>query len=170
MISGPAGAGKSRACLEKLHGVALANPGMRGLIVRKTAASLTSSALVTWKRDVIPEAVEAKGVWFYGGSAEEPPQYRYENGSVVSIGGMDKASKIMSTEYDIAYVQEATELTEDDWQALTSRMRNGVVSFQQILADLATGLHLARPDVLGPRSVVRCAHVNPCNETIPRLW
>ena len=39
LISGPAGTGKSRACLEKLHLMALLNPGMRGLMVRKTRSS-----------------------------------------------------------------------------------------------------------------------------------
>jgi len=135
LISGPAGTGKSRACLEKLHQMCLINPGMRGLIVRKTATSLTSSALVTWKRDVIPESLEAGALTFYGGSAEEPAQYRYANGSKVMLGGMDKASKVMSTEYDVIYVQEAIELTEDDWLSLSTRLRNGVVSFQQMLAD-----------------------------------
>jgi phage terminase large subunit len=48
---------------------------------------------------------------------------------------MDKASKIMSTEYDIIFVQEATELTLDDWESLTTRLRNGIVSFQQIIGD-----------------------------------
>lgn len=133
LIVGPAGTGKTRACLEKLHTMALLNPGMRALMVRKTASSLTASGLVTWKRDVIPESSPL--VEFYGGSPEEPPQYRYRNGSKVVIGGMDRASKIMSTEYDLIYVQEATELTEDDWEALTSRLRSNVVSFQQLLAD-----------------------------------
>ncbi|MBH1938928.1 terminase, partial [Streptomyces sp. AV19] len=32
LMSGPAGTGKSRACLEKLHLLALLNPGMRGII------------------------------------------------------------------------------------------------------------------------------------------
>lgn len=41
----------------------------------------------------------------------------------------------MSSEYDIAYVQEATELSVDDWEAITSRLRNNVISFQQIIAD-----------------------------------
>ena len=135
LLSGPAGTGKSRACLEKLHAVALANPLMRGLIVRKTASSLTSSALVTFRRDVISEAIPAGIVHWYGGSAEQPPQYRYENGSSISIGGMDKASKILSTEYDVIYVQEATELTLEDWETLNTRCRNGVVSFQQMIAD-----------------------------------
>lgn len=135
LLSGPAGTGKSRACLEKLHMMALVNPGMRGLIVRKTAASLTSTALATWKQFVIPESTERGHVEYYGGSAEEPAQYRYLNGSKVLIGGMDKPSKIMSSEYDVIYVQEATELTITDWEALTTRLRNGKVSFQQLMAD-----------------------------------
>jgi len=135
LLSGPAGTGKSRACLEKLHLMALINPGMRGLMVRKTQVSLASSGLVTWRRDVIPESQAAGLVEFYGGSAVEAAQYRYRNGSTVVVGGLDKASKIMSTEYDLIYVQEATELTAEDWEALTTRLRNGKVSFQQLLAD-----------------------------------
>lgn len=135
LMSGPAGTGKSRACLEKLHAMALANPRMRGLIVRKTRESLGSTALVTWREHVIAEALQTGVVEFYGGSAEQPPQYRYENGSTIAIGGMDKATKIMSSEYDVAYVQEAIELTENDWESITTRLRNGRVSFQQLLAD-----------------------------------
>ncbi len=135
LISGPAGTGKSRACLEKLHLMALVNPGMRGLIIRKTLASLGSTALVTWREHVVAEALENRTVEYYGGSAEHPAQYRYSNGSVVVVGGMDKASKIMSSEYDAVYVQEATELTEDDWEALSTRLRHGKISFQQLMGD-----------------------------------
>jgi phage terminase large subunit len=135
LLSGPAGTGKSRACLEKLHTMALMNPGMRAVILRKTAVSLGSTALVTYREHVAREALASGEVRFYGGSAQEAASYRYGNGSVIVIGGMDKATRIMSSEYDVAYVQEATELTEDDWEAITTRLRNGVVSFQQIMAD-----------------------------------
>lgn len=135
LVAGPAGTGKSRACLEKLHIMCLLNPGMRALIVRKTATSLTSTALVTWKQYVIREAILDGSVEYYGGSSQEPAQYRYTNGSVVIIGGMDRSTRIMSSEYDLIYVQEATELDEEDWEALTTRLRNNRVSFQQIIAD-----------------------------------
>ncbi|MFD8075819.1 phage terminase large subunit [Streptomyces sp. NPDC059718] len=135
LLSGPAGTGKSRACLEKLHTMALVNGGMRGLIVRKTRESLGSTALVTWREHVAKEALATGLVQFYGGSAEEPPQYRYTNGSRIMIGGMDKPTKIMSSEYDVAYVQEAIELTTTDWENITTRLRNGKVSFQQLMAD-----------------------------------
>jgi hypothetical protein len=135
LLSGPAGTGKSRACLERLHAVAQAHPGMRGLIVRKTQASLGNTALVTWREHVIPDELAAGRVTYYGGSPEKPPQYRYSNGSRVELGGMDRASKVMSSEYDVIYVQEAIELVEDDWEALTTRLRNGRAPNQQIIAD-----------------------------------
>lgn len=149
LLTGPAGTGKSRAALEKLHMVALANPGMRGLMVRKTLVSLTSTALVTWRTFVVPEAVAAGVCEFYGGSQQEPAQYRYANGSCIVIGGMDNPTKIMSSEYDIIYVQEAIELTITDWENLTTRLRNGVVSFQQIIAD-------TNPDVPNHWLKLRC--------------
>lgn len=135
LMSGPAGTGKSRAALEKLNAVALKYPGMRALIVRKVRDTLGPSVLKTWRENVVAEALAAGFVDFYGGSAEEPPQYRYSNGSTIVLGGMDKASKIMSTEFDVIYVPEAIELTEGDWESLTSRLRNGVMPYQQLIAD-----------------------------------
>lgn len=135
LVSGPAGTGKSRACLEKLHRAALKYPGMRGLIARKTATSLTSTALVTWREKVAPEALAHGLCQWYGGSSQEAAGYRYRNGSVVNVGGLDKSERIMSSEYDLAYVQEATELTVTDWEAITTRLRNGVMPYQQLIAD-----------------------------------
>lgn len=168
LLSGPAGTGKSRGCLEKLHLMALLNPGMRGLIVRKTRESLGSTALVTWREHVAVEALATGIMSFYGGSAEEPPQYRYGNGSRIMIGGMDKPTKIMSSEYDVAYVQEATELTTTDWENITTRLRNGRVSFQQLLADcnpdIPTHWLKKRCDA-GATVMLHCRH-----EDNPRLF
>lgn len=139
IVAGPAGTGKSRGCLEKVNAVATKYPGSRSLIMRKTAVSLTSTALVTWKTHVIPELLANGRVDFYGGSQEEPAQYRYWNGSRVMVGGMDRPTKIMSTEYDLIYAQEATELNVTDWELSTSRLRNGLVPYQQMLADCNPG-------------------------------
>lgn len=135
LLSGPAGTGKSRACLEKVHLMCLLNPGMRALVIRKTLVSLTSTGLVTYEEHVAKEALAAGHVKFFGGSAREPASYRYTNGARLVVGGMDNPTKVMSSEYDLIYVQEATELTEDDWEKCTTRLRNGKVSFQQIIAD-----------------------------------
>lgn len=135
LVSGPAGTGKSRGCLEKIFRICLQTPQVRGLIARKTATSLTSTALVTFREHVAKEALEVGDVWWYGGSAEQAAGYRFANGSFIAVGGLDKPEKIMSSEYDVAYVQEATELTVDDWEAITSRLRNGRLTFQQLMAD-----------------------------------
>lgn len=135
LLSGPAGTGKSRACLEKLHLMALLNPGMRGLMIRKTAVSLTSTGLVTFREHVAAADIAAGTLKWYGGSQQESAAYRYTNGSIITIGGMDRATRVMSSEYDAIYVQEAIELTETDWEALTTRLRNGRISFQQLIAD-----------------------------------
>lgn len=135
LLSGPAGTGKSRAALEKLHAMMLANPGARGLIVRKTLVSLGSTGLVTWREKVATESIAAGHVAWYGGSQQEAAAYRYSNGSVVVVGGLDKPQKVMSSEYDVIFVQEAIELTIDDWEALITRLRNGRISFQQLIAD-----------------------------------
>lgn len=135
LYAGPAGTGKSRALLERLHVMALTYPGMKGLIVRKTAVTLSSTAIDTWRKFVIPEAQTAGIVTYYGGSRAEPAQYKYSNGSRIMLGGMDKPTKIMSSEYDVIYVQEAIELTVDDWESLLTRLRNGVIPYQMIMAD-----------------------------------
>lgn len=135
LLAGPAGTGKSRSCLEKMLACALRNDGMAGLIVRKTNVSLAATGLRTWERFVAKEAMASGECWFFGGSTRLPPAYRFQNGSSIAIGGLDKPEKIMSSEYDLIYAQEATELEVADWEACTSRLRNGVLSYQQLLAD-----------------------------------
>lgn len=125
----------SRSCIEKLHFMCLANKGMRALMLRKTLASLTTTGLVTYQAHVAAEAIKSGDVKWFGGSQREPPSWRYGNGSRIVVGGMDNPDKIMSSEYDIIYAQEATELVEDEWEKCTTRLRYGKVSFQQMLAD-----------------------------------
>lgn len=135
VLSGPAGTGKSVAALHRVFELAVRNPGMRALLVRRTHVSLTSSGLVTWREKVCPVSLEKRTVTYYGGSSEEPAQYRFWNGSKVMLGGMDHSGKVMSTEYDLIYVQEAIELDEDHWESLSTRLRNGRLQHMQLIAD-----------------------------------
>lgn len=131
LLSGPAGTGKSRANLEKLHLCAEKYPGMRALILRKTRESLTQSALVTFEEKVVPS-----GHAILGGPKRNMRQsYRYPNSSEIVIGGLDKSEKVMSTEYDMAYIQEAIEVSAKDWENVTTRLRNNMMPYQQIIAD-----------------------------------
>lgn len=161
VLSGPAGTGKSRACLEKLHLVASRYPGCRLLLARKTRASLTQTAMVTFERRVLHPL---DGVRFHTGAQE----YRYPNGSVIVVGGLDNPIKVMSAEYDLVYPQEATELTEHDWESLTTRLRNGVLPYQQLIADCnpaAPSHWLKRRADRGATRMLESRH-----EDNPTLW
>lgn len=131
-IVGAAGTGKSNAALMLMHLLCMQeqHAGMRGLIVRKTAVSLASTTLVTFNKKVAKEAIAAGHVRWYGGSANKPPAYIYRTGSEIVVGGMDKPTKIMSAEYDLAFADEATELTVEDWEYIKTRLRNGVLPWQ----------------------------------------
>lgn len=131
LIEGPAGTGKTRAVLEKAHHLAQKYPGMRGLLVRKTRRSMTESVLVTFEDKVIP--ADWRIVRHRGRALRE--SYRYRNGSTLVLGGMDRASRVMSSEYDFIAVFEARELTEDDWESLLTRLRNGRMPYHQAVAD-----------------------------------
>jgi phage terminase large subunit len=135
LLSGSAGTGKTRACLEKVHMMCLRYPGMRALVLRKTAVSLASTALVTYREIVAREALASGEVVFYSGSRDRAAAYHYASGSTITVGGLDRATRIMSSEYDIVYVGESTELIEDDWEMVTTRLRNGRTPFMQLIAD-----------------------------------
>jgi phage terminase large subunit len=133
VLSGPAGSGKTYSCLWRLHLAALKYPGMRGIIVRKTLESLTASALVTFQNRVL--GAGSFGVRPFGGSKLKPAGFQYPNRSEVLIGGLDKPDKVMSQEYDLVYANEATDLTLEDWENLTTRARYGVLPYQQVFGD-----------------------------------
>jgi terminase large subunit-like protein len=135
LVDGPLGTGKSRACLEKLHLMARKTPKFKGLIVRKTLVSLTASAIVIYKEQVIADELAAGTITVFGGSSTEPPGWRYSNGSLISMVGLDKPEKVQSAEFDAAYIVEATELTQHDWVTVSGRLRNGRHPYQQLLAD-----------------------------------
>jgi hypothetical protein len=164
LVSGPAGTGKSVACLWKLHFCATEVPGFRGLILRRTRASLTDSALVTFERDVLPPTHPALD----GAHRENRHSYRYPNGSEIVLGGLDMVSRIMSSEYDLAYVQEAIELPEEGWEAVTTRLRNGRLQFQQLVGDTnpSTPTHWLKKRCDGGRTKL----LESRHEDNPRLW
>ncbi len=164
LLSGPAGTGKSLACLWKLHKAASETPGLRALIARKTRVSLTQSILVTFERDVLPPRHPARR----GPSRSHREAYHYPNGAEIAQGGLDQVTRIMSSEYDLVYVPEAIELKEEEWEALTTRLRNGRLPYQQLLADT---------NPAGPKHWLKrrcdagkCLLLETRHEDNPRLW
>ena len=135
LLEGPAGTGKTRPILEKLHRLAQRWPGCRILIVRKTRHSMTQSVMVTFENKVLPRVNGKIIAPFHSGDQA----YKYANGSVVAVAGIDNAAKILSSEWDVIYAAEATELTENDFEMLAMRLRNGVIPYQQLVADCNPG-------------------------------
>ena len=133
LVSGAAGTGKSVGLLYKLHLSMLKYDGARALVARKTHVSLTASTLVTLRRHVAAEALDAGLVKYFGGSGAEPAAYRYRNGSAIVVGGLDRPSRLLSTEYDLAMVDEATETTPEDLDTIITRLRHGRMPYQQLL-------------------------------------
>lgn len=132
ILSGPAGTGKSMACLTYMHRLAYENPGFRGLIVRSTRSSLSETGMVTFEDRVLG----ADHPMMVGGPRRQwRTDYRYDNGALIVLGGMDKPSKVLSGEYDVIYVQQAEELTEAAWETLITRLRNYKIAWQQIIGD-----------------------------------
>jgi phage terminase large subunit len=125
VLSGPAGTGKTRALAERCHAVAEKYAGCRILMARKTRRSFDTTTAVTFERLVLPP----------GAAKPVADGVKYPNGSEIVYGGFDRNSRIMGSEYDVAYIAEATELTEDDWEAVTTRLRWGSVPYQQLIAD-----------------------------------
>lgn len=135
VLAGPAGTGKSRLWLEKIHQICLRRPLVKALLLRKTLVSLTASGVQTYTKDVAVEAIADGTVQFFGGSQLEPPRFRYSNMSSIALGGMDNPLKIMSTEYDVIFVQEGSELSIEELEMASSRLRNGRLSYHQLMID-----------------------------------
>lgn len=149
MLDGPAGTGKSLAILWKLHRSATGYgpngdldprtrrklPGPRRiLIVRQTRESLTQSTLVTFEHHVLSSAWRQRIA--SNCQRRMRQSYLYPNGSEIVVGGLDKPSKFMSTEYDMIYINEAREVTEEAYEDLSSRLRNSRwPRYQQMLGD-----------------------------------
>lgn len=141
IIAGPYATGKTTAWLHKVNAVACRYPGARILMVRKTYRSLIESACVTYERNVLtyppghPDCPVARP----GGSS--PSAYVYPNGSKISLGGLDRPGKLLSSEWDMICVPQAEELTLSEWEALVGRTtgRAGNVRYPQVIGDANPG-------------------------------
>src|ERR1700679_292024 len=134
LLSGPAGTGKSLAMLLKLYWVCRKYPNARCLLLRKTRASLSESTLVTWERDIL--GFSHPMLMMNPNLRETRKAYRFPNGSTIIVGGLDRPDKTLSSEYDIIYVNEATEVEDAGiWETLQRALRSKKVPYQQIIAD-----------------------------------
>lgn len=127
LFEGPAGTGKTRGVLEKINLLCELYPRCRVLICRATRTSCTESILVTLERDVLRPDLPGMLRTISRGQRDT---YEYENGSVIVVGGLDHPERLFSTEWDIVYVAESIEITEDAWEKFARAMRNKAIPLQ----------------------------------------
>lgn len=133
LLTGAAGGGKSRLAAEKLHGFCLRYPGSTALLLRKSRAVISNSTLLFLKSEVMGDdnRVHHKISEF---------RFEYENGSVLVYGGMKDAEQRerirsigLKGGVDIAWMEEATQFDESDFNELIARMRGRAAPWTQII-------------------------------------
>jgi phage terminase large subunit len=105
--------------LWKIHELAKNYDHMRALVIRKQRSDLSETGLVTFERDILGTG---SSLVIDGPRRQYRHAYILPNGSNIVIGGLDKPGKILSSEYDIIYVQQAEELAPADWETLITRL------------------------------------------------
>ena len=130
LVEGPAGSGKTMMLAYKLHLICSEFPNVRILMARKVLEDLKPAALSTYVNKVKDDRVTP-----FGGNRFYPAEFRYPNGSVILVIGLDKPGKVLSSEFDVIYVNECTEISETDWETLSGRLRNGALPYQQLIGD-----------------------------------
>lgn len=130
ILEGPAETGKTLSCCWRIHLLALKYPNLNGAIVRKIQSDIYGSVLQTYQR-----VIEGAPVVTYGG--EKPEKFIYPNGATLWVGGMDKPGKVLSSERDFVYVNQAEQLTLDDWESITTRTtgRGAVMPYTMTFGD-----------------------------------
>lgn len=121
LVCGPAGTGKTYSILRALHCLAADYRDLRILVCRQTRASLTNSVLVTFEKEIL--AADGMESVAFGASRRTRSSYPYPSGSEIVLGGLDRPDRVLSTAWDVIYINEATETEEASWDTLLSRLR-----------------------------------------------
>jgi PBSX family phage terminase large subunit len=135
IVSGPAETGKTWGSLQYADALLWKYPRAHGVMLRKTYADLVASCLRTYLRILGPDTP----VKAYGG--ERPQWFDYPNGSRLWVAGLDNAGKVLSTERDFFYVNQAEETTLEDWETMTTRAtgRGAVMPYTRVFGDCNPG-------------------------------
>jgi phage terminase large subunit len=129
LLTGSAGGGKSRVAAEKLHGYCLKYPGSVAVALRKTKQSIENTLLRNLKEDVIGKDPRVALI-------RNRNRFEYSNGSILSYAGMndeDAREHLRSYNIDIAWMEEATQFEEADFNELNGRMRGTAAPWRQII-------------------------------------
>ena len=122
LLEGPSRTGKSLGIGLTLSALCEKYPGISVLLVRKTLKSMRDTVLTTLEDEVLPPKHPAlKSFNRYS----QQPRYEYPNGSkMVCTGcaGPEDVQRIKSSQWNVIWVNEATEITLNDWEIMLTRM------------------------------------------------
>jgi phage terminase large subunit len=123
LLDGPAGTGKTRAALELVRTICTARKfkDVRVLMGRKTLKSMRDTVLVEWESSVLLE----KELPRPQRQVQSPHYFFKDTNAEVVCCGFDDPAKILSGQFDVAFLNEAKEISVDDYEITLTRMRNG---------------------------------------------
>lgn len=129
VLCGGGGSGKSIFAGRKLLERVTSEPGHRWLVCRKVAKTLADSCFAQL-RGQIAESYPDAGAKILSGELE----MRFANGSIILFAGLDDVEKLKSI-YNITgiWIEEASELTEADFNQLDIRLRGETKYYKQII-------------------------------------
>lgn len=134
LLTGGAGGGKSRLAGEKVHGFCLKYRGATGLVLRKAKTTMSSGTSLFLSRKVI--GIDPSVRWI------DSPKFRFEyrNTSILQLFGLHDEDSRQSLKsigqdgaVDIAWMEEATQFDEEDYNAVIARMRGKAAPWTQII-------------------------------------
>lgn len=136
ILAGPSETGKTFATLWRLDQLLRTTRKAQAALMRKVRSTIGPTVLRTYLRVI---AMSGSGAVAYGG--KNPEWYDYPNGARLWIGGMDDPGKVLSGERDFIYVNQAEELTQDDWETLSTRAtgRGAVTETPMLFGDCNPG-------------------------------
>lgn len=133
LLAGAAGGGKSRVAAEKIHLYLMKYPGATGLVLRKTYASMLNSTVLFLQNEIIGENSGVKHLGYQ-------QRFQYPNGSILAYGGMANAQQREAIRgvgakggIDIAWLEEATQFVESDFNEVLFRLRGRAAPWRQVL-------------------------------------
>ncbi len=137
VASGWMGAGKSRVLCQKAWKIARRYPGVTVALFRKAQNSIAATTERTFERDVVDRHYLAPG---HQGRNKTEHWWGLANGSRIYFLGLDPdpitgvPSKVGSLDLGWAGVDEAVELSEEDWIMLLGRLRDPRMDWHQLAA------------------------------------
>lgn len=126
-VDGPVGCTKTVQVMLKILGLHEKYPGFQSLIVRSEAKTLHTTIVPQLFTKIFRYHVKSKRNPFrlYGGE-NRAAHLDFDNGGRMTFGGMDDSGKILGSEYDfIFYNQAERERYQKNWQDLIGRGLEG---------------------------------------------